>query len=74
MPKLIPCPVCGGIRSTLWRGESDDVKLPDYVVVCTICGKSVHLTCTEGQVEAEGGVGDVGDDGCIGLHDLSYGN
>ena len=74
MPKLIPCPVCGGIRSTLWRGESDDVKLPDYVVLCTICGKYIRLTCNEGQVEAGGGVGDVGDDGCIGVHDLSHGN
>ena len=53
MPKLVPCPVCMGIKKTMWRCESDDGKLSYYDVVCTICGESVHLTCNEGQVEPE---------------------
>ena len=72
--KLIPCPVCMGIKKTMWRFESDDGKLSDYVVVCTICGESIRLTRNEGQVEVGGGVGDVGADVCIGMHDLSHGN
>lgn len=53
MMKLVPCPVCMGIKKTMWRCESDDGKLSYYDVVCTICGESVHLTCNEGQVEPE---------------------